>query len=109
MNSLYLVFYWWAFILVKEYWQNYVIGRLIYNLNLTNTLPMARHISDPLFQDDSGLGKSVSFIIRFIWIGIGSFISIIVTIPFLLFGLFLVIFPFIPIIQFIRYLIIFLS
>lgn len=103
MGNLLFVFYWWYFVLVKDFWENYVIGRLVYNLNLTNTLPMAKHIADPLFQDDSGLGKSFSFVIRFIWIGVGSFMSVIVTIPFLFFGLFLLIVPFLPIIQFIRY------
>jgi len=90
--------------MVKDFWRNYVVGRLVYNLNLTNTLPMAKHISDPLFQDDSGLGKSFGFIIRFLWIGVGSSISVVVTIPFLLYGVFLLILPFVPIIQLVRYL-----
>lgn len=103
MSNLLLVFYWWYLSLVKDFWHDYVIGRLIYNLNLTNTLPMAKHISEPLFQDDSSIGKSVSFIIRFIWIGLGSFFSVIVTIPFLIFGIFLILLPFLPVIQLIRY------
>ncbi len=104
MGNLAFVFYWWYFVLVKEFWKNYVVGRLVYNLNLTNTLPMAKHISDPLFQDDSGIGKAFGFIIRFIWIGIGSSISLFVTIPFLIFGVFLLMLPFIPALQLIRYL-----
>lgn len=104
MSNLFFVFYWWYFVRVKEFWQNYVLGRLVYNLNLTNTLSMAKHISDPLFQDDSGIGKSFGFIIRFIWIGIGSSISFVVTIPFLIFGIFLLVMPFVPILQLIVYL-----
>ena len=104
MSNLFLVFYWWYAVMVKDFWRNYVVGRLVYNLNLTNTLPMAKHISDPLFQDDSGLGKSFGFIIRFLWIGVGSSISVVVTIPFLLYGVFLLILPFVPIIQLVRYL-----
>lgn len=104
MANLLFVFYWWYVVLVKDFWVNYVFGRFIFNMNMTNTLPMARHISDPLFQDDSGLGKSFGFIIRFIWIGFGSLISFFVTIPFLVFGIFLVLLPFVPVIQFVRYL-----
>lgn len=104
MSNLLFVFYWWYVILVKEFWRSYVLGRLVYNLNLTNTLPMAKHISDPLFQDDSGIGKSFGFIIRFIWIGIGSSISVIVTVPFLIFGIFLLVLPLLPLIQLVTYL-----
>ncbi len=103
MANLFFVFSWWYLSLVKDFWQDYVLGRFIYNLNLTNTLPMAKNISEPLFQDDSGVGKFVSFIIRFIWIGVGSCISLIVTIPFLFIGILLAVLPFLPIIQLIRY------
>lgn len=104
MTNLLFVFYWWYAVLVKDFWAYYVLGRFVYNMNMTNTLPMARHISDPLFQDDSSIGRSFGFIIRFIWIGIGSSISFLVTIPFFFFGIFLLILPFIPVIQFVRYL-----
>ncbi len=97
-------FVWWYLIVVKEFFEDYVVGRFIYNLNITNTLPMAKNLTVPLFQDDSGAGKAFSFVIRFVWIGVGSVVSLLTTIPFLLFGLLILVLPFLPFVQFISYL-----
>lgn len=95
--------YWWYAIFVKEFWLNKVFNKFIYNLNSTNTLSMAKNISAPLYQDNSSLGRSLGFILRFFWIAVGSSTSLIWIIPNLVIGIFLTFMPLIPIVQLFRF------
>lgn len=78
---------WWFLVKVPE-WGRLVVGRIIFTLEYTNTLTMARNLTVPLFQDDSGMGKVLSFLIRGVWVWWGGMFTVVIAIPLgLLFGL----------------------
>lgn len=74
---------WWYFIKVPE-WGELLLHRLVFILQYTNTLVMAQNLFTPLFQDDSGVGKMISFIIRSVWVWFGGMFSAVVAIPLIL-------------------------
>jgi hypothetical protein len=56
-------------------------GRIIFLLEVTNTLPMAQNLTVPLYQDKSSGGKMLSFVIRSIWVWGGGLITFILAVP----------------------------
>lgn len=50
-------------------------------LNYINLPLMTLNLFVPLYQDESLVGKFISFIIRLVWILIGSLLMLILTIP----------------------------
>jgi hypothetical protein len=43
---------------------------------------MARYLTVPMFQDDSGIGKVISFLVRGIWVWFGGMASVVIGLPF---------------------------
>jgi hypothetical protein len=74
---------WWYFVKVPE-WGEALLHRLMFVLQYTNTLVMAQNLTVPLFQDDSGVGKLLSFIIRGVWVWVGGMISAVMALPLIL-------------------------
>lgn len=98
-------FLWYYFVKVRRYFTESVSLRFIFQLNRTNTLPMARNFSKPLFQDDSSLGKNLGYIIRFFWVGFGTLYCLLLIIPWVIFGVVLIVLPLIPIIQIVAFIV----
>lgn len=82
-NYLINYFYWWYFILGGRLVRT-AIARAIFLLEITNTLPMAQNLTTPMFQDKSGIGKAISFIVRLIWVWFGGIFSLIMIVPIVL-------------------------
>ena len=62
-------------------------------LEITNTLPMARNLTKPLFQDPTGAGRVIGVFIRFGWVWIGSIMTLLVAIPIIILYICFVVFP----------------
>jgi hypothetical protein len=92
-------FVWYYFIKVKGFFTESILLHFSFLMNQTNTLPMARNLTKPLFQDESSLGKYLGMFIRFWWVGFGTLYCLILIIPRLLIGLLLLVMPFIPVVQ----------
>ncbi len=89
--------YWYFLIFFKDFAQKNFLNQYVFFLNKSNTIPMARNLFIPLYQDQSSTGKSLAFIIRSIWIVYGSIVSTIRIIPNLLVAVFVLMLPFIGI------------
>lgn len=73
-------FYWWY--LVRG--QQVVLAtlkRIHFLLESTDTLTMARNLTVPLFQDNTGTGKMFAIILRSIWVWWGGMFSLVMAIP----------------------------
>lgn len=78
---------------------NYVLKRLIFLLQSTNTLPMARSMGLPLFQDNSTVGRILGFVIRGGWVWLGGMVTLVFVLPPLLLLVIKVILPPVIILQ----------
>jgi hypothetical protein len=89
-NYILNFFYWWY--AVKG--QDMLLGcarKFAFYLESTNTLPMAKNLTVPLFQDNSGTGKFLAIVIRGIWVWWGGMLSVVMVFPrLLLTGLFFI-------------------
>lgn len=73
-------FYWWYFIKGEQILVA-AVRRLIFLLENTETLPMARNLTVPLFQDNTGMGKMIALVIRSIWVWWGGMFSLVMAVP----------------------------
>lgn len=80
-------------------WGRQVLGRVIFTLEYTNTLTMARNLTVPLFQDNSGVGKMLAILIRGTWVWFGGMFSALITLPLLALFLILIFLPLIVVWQ----------
>ncbi|MCA9379251.1 hypothetical protein KC640_02375 [Candidatus Dojkabacteria bacterium] len=89
---------WWYLVKVPE-WGREVARRIIFVLEYTNTLTMARNLTLPLFQDNSGIGKMLAILIRGTWVWLGGMFSAVIAIPLLILFVILVFLPLITLWQ----------
>lgn len=104
MRFLFEIINWWYSIVAFLIFKEKVIDIFIFSMNKTRALPFAKTFNVPLYQDTSGIGKSMSMIIKFWWISFGSIISIIKIIPGLILTFIVLLLPIIPIIGIARFL-----
>jgi hypothetical protein len=71
-------FVWWYRVQLPYFVRKFA-DWVAFNLEYTNTLPMARNWNVPLFQDTSGAGKFISIIIRSIWVWVGGMMVVILS------------------------------
>jgi hypothetical protein len=74
-------------------------NEIIFILESTNTLSMAKNLSKPMFQDDSGIGRGLGFFIRLAWVWFGGIFAIVVVVPLLLAYLVYLLLPVIAVIM----------
>lgn len=77
---LFNFFYWWYLVRGEQEILSFT-KRVVFLLESTNTLNMARNFSVPLFQDNTGSGKAFAFILRGIWVWFGGMASLVMAIP----------------------------
>lgn len=77
---LFNFFYWWYLVRGEQEVLSFT-KRVIFLLEYTNTLTMARNLTVPLFQDNTGSGKAFAFILRGIWVWFGGMASLVMAIP----------------------------
>jgi hypothetical protein len=71
---------WWY--IVKAYdVARELFGRWSFVLNYLNIPAMATNLFVPLYQDNSVVGKFISFLIRSVWIIIGGSITLVFAVP----------------------------
>jgi hypothetical protein len=73
---------WWYAVKSKQFLFK-VIATITFLLEYSSTLPMARNLTVPLFQDSTGIGKLISFFIRGLWVWVGGIICVLIAIPLL--------------------------
>lgn len=93
--------YWWFGIRVRKTWINTGI-KYIFILLKTDTIPMAKNFTVPLYRDKSFGGRVISIFIRFWWIFIGNIISLFYIVPFVSWAIFVTTLPFLALIQVIQ-------
>jgi len=77
-------FWFWWYAVQIPLWGRSLLTRTSFFLNYTNTLPMAKNLLVPLFQDNSGIGKVISLPIRLVWVWWGGMLSMLLVLPYLL-------------------------
>lgn len=73
-------FYWW-YLVRGEQVILATIKKIIFLLESTNTLTMARNLTVPLFQDNTGMGKLFAIILRSGWVWFGGMFALLLSIP----------------------------
>jgi len=68
----------------------------------TNVIPMVTNIFTPMYQDQSIIGKFLSFITRIIWVFFGSIYQILLLIPLVVIVILWLILPVLCVVQVIR-------
>lgn len=99
-DYLFNYIFWWFFVFSRIRIKN-TLNSLIYNLNLTNTLPMSKNLFVPMFQNKSLTGRFMSLFIRFWWVGFGTFFSCLLVLPSLFANIFFILLPILPFLMFI--------
>lgn len=87
-------FIWYYRIFAKDIFNNIFLQTFKDHLQARGVIVMAENFYEPLYQDDSPLGKSLGMIIRFWWIGTGTILSILFVIPNFIVAILVLIFPF---------------
>jgi hypothetical protein len=85
-------FVWWYWIRLKDVAKG-ALSQLMFYLQYTNALPMARYLFVPLYQDNTGVGRIISVIIRLTWAWIGGVLSVMMAVPNFIFLLLWVLLP----------------
>lgn len=83
-------------------WGETLLRRLVFVLQYTNTLVMAQNLTVPLFQDNTGVGKMLSFIIRAVWVWVGGMVSAVMAFPLVALWVVQVILPPLLVVMFIK-------
>lgn len=65
---------WWYAVFMVDF-SRAVMRRIMFMLQYTNTLVMAQNLGTPLFQDNTGVGKMISWVVRIIWVWGGGMVS----------------------------------
>jgi len=69
-----------------------------------NVIPMLTNLFQPLFQDNTRMGRIIAFPIRLIWVLVGSIFQLILTIPLTMLYVIYLMLPLVPIWALLEYL-----
>lgn len=86
---------WWYFAKAYDIATS-LMNRWLFIYNYMNLPSMIENFIVPLYQDQSGVGKFISVIIRSVWIILGGVIMLLLTVPMIIiFGIYLLL-PIMP-------------
>lgn len=91
-------FVWWYAVKVQQT-ALLVAKRFMFVLESTNTLPMAKNLTVPLFQDQSSIGKMLAIVIRSVWVWWGGMLSVAIILPLVVWLLIILVLPIAVILQ----------
>lgn len=84
-----------------------VLSRLVaiagFTLGYFNIIPMLQNLFQPLYQDNTKMGRIIAFPIRVAWITFGTIVQTIITIPLIIAYVAYLIFPLLPFVAVLSY------
>ena len=104
INRYFVNYFLWWYIVQARIVFGKLLGGWVFVINMLNVTPMLRNLFQPLYQDNSRMGRLIAFPIRLTWVSFGMGVALVLS-PVILFEILVYLFlPMMPLYGIVVYL-----